>query len=221
MPLPGFCISVTGCGSIIKKKLQLYGARKAAVQLFFTPDPDTGSDLCILPVHMLHTVFSAGGSSRLLLPPLIAYGPARHMDAAMTAGCADYLCEPWTPAEFFRRAFNVQISNRVRIDGFSLICRGDRILRCFDDSGMETGTEYLTGSEYALYRLFSRHRGQYFSRSAIAAVLGRKLPAGSRMVDMHVSRLRRRIDDLLNDSGAAGRCPIRTVSGRGWGINRG
>lgn len=217
MSLSGFSISVSGCDSIVKKKLELY-RDNPDVQLFFVRTPDTSCSLCILPAADLVSFLDNANDQRLLLPPLIAFGPAEAMSAAVDAGCSDYLCEPWLPIEFFERARLCCRAGLVDLGGPALGCRQDCRLAVYQDGAPIAGL-YVPHAEYILFSLFSRNRGRFFGRESLAAILGLEQAAGSRAVDMHISRLRLSIKTLLLDVGlSAENNPLITSSGRGWGI---
>ncbi|HAK45684.1 MAG TPA: hypothetical protein DCO79_07170 [Spirochaeta sp.] len=196
------------------------------VQLFFTeteplcsdtPCDGSSYDVCVLPAYRLAAFLENPVINRLLLPPLIAFGSAAAMPAAKAAGCTDFLCEPWEPVEFYERTRSSFKASLVSAGAVSLICSSER--RLIAVRGDEPAEEIeLPPSEYALFTLFSRNRGKFFNRESIALLLG-CCPEGSRAADMHVSRLRARINRLLKDAGTeSGDNPITTAAGRGWGI---
>ena len=70
----------------------------------------------------------------------------------------------------------------------------------------------LTMAEFGLLDAFVRHAGQVLSRDRLAEhVLGRRLAAFDRSIDVHVSNLRKKLGDP-----AGGREHIRAVRGEGY-----
>jgi DNA-binding response OmpR family regulator len=89
-------------------------------------------------------------------------------------------------------------------------CTFDTEARCLrDPDGAEIA---LTGMEYDLLDVFSRHPRQVLSRSRLAELAhGRPLAPGDRSIDIRITRLRAKI-------GEDARTPrtLRTVHGEGY-----
>ncbi|MBI9107262.1 MAG: response regulator transcription factor [Spirochaetales bacterium] len=205
----------------MKKKLQLYSGEFPDVQLFFINEhlemPD--ADLHVLPARDAGNVFGRmTGES----PPVICFGAPDNMGLCLSAGCIDYLCLPWTADEFFERVRRGCGTWTLRHDGYTLVLRGDRILRRL---AVGTGPEArvrLTAAEQRIMRLFFRNRGRCFGREMITELLGGGMCSGSRKIDMTVSRLRKKTSVLIyGPSEKVSRKPdqlIKNEPGRGWGI---
>ena len=72
----------------------------------------------------------------------------------------------------------------------------------------------LTPKEFALLSLLARHKGEVFSRNAIAEqVWGMRLGGDTNVIDVHISRLRKK----LNPDGNAPM--IETVRGSGYKLH--
>ena len=220
----GFNILITGCDSITKKKLKLYREKNPGVQLFFCEDEPAAEpcayDLYVLPAGELAGHIREPGYSRLKSPPILAFGTDVAMHAAIAAGCADYLCEPWGPPEFFERARRCCCDAALLKAGAYTLAAGAGRLLLFSNDETLIGEVSPPASEYELFRLFTRNRGRFFTRSLLSELLGYSRAEGSRSADMHVSRLRKRINTLLTGAGASvDDNPVITHSGRGWGIS--
>ena len=123
------------------------------------------------------------------------------------------------PPEFFERARRCCDATLLKAGAYSLAAGAGRLL-LFSDNETLIGKASLHASEYELFRLFTRNRGRFFSRSLLSELLGYSRAEGSRSADMHVSRLRKRINTLLTEAGASvDDNPVITHSGRGWGIS--
>ena len=204
-------VVVAGADALIQKKLELYGGKCSAVQLFFVPGAGGAegaavfADVLVLPARAASELFR---SELKLLPPVICYGTAERMEACLAAGCRDYLCVPFSPEELFLRVGMCRRQTELRLGGDLLVLGRDRTL----SFGSGAASVRLSGGEYSLMRLFLLNRGRLFRRDVLAQILGREDSGTSRTADMTVSRLRRKIQSLT---------PVEVVSccrGEGWGI---
>ena len=70
----------------------------------------------------------------------------------------------------------------------------------------------LTSTEFALLHHFLLHPGQVLTKEVLSLdVLGKRLAAFDRAIDMHVSNLRKKLPDWPN-----GKSRIKTLRGRGY-----
>ncbi|CAM2978958.1 response regulator [Vibrio rarus] len=70
----------------------------------------------------------------------------------------------------------------------------------------------LTGTEFSLLEYFLRHPGEVLTKESISLdVLGKRLAAFDRAVDMHVSNLRKKLPER-----ADGKPRIKTLRGKGY-----
>ncbi|MGY3570942.1 response regulator [Vibrio paucivorans] len=70
----------------------------------------------------------------------------------------------------------------------------------------------LTTTEFALLAHFIQHPGETLTKEALSLdVLGKRLAAFDRAIDMHVSNLRKKLPDTLS-----GKSRIKTLRGRGY-----
>ncbi|GEA62187.1 response regulator [Vibrio comitans] len=91
----------------------------------------------------------------------------------------------------------------------------------FDDISLNPGAQEayceevlldLTSTEYALLELFLRNPGQVLTKENISLeVLGKRLAAFDRAVDMHVSNLRKKLPERKD-----GKPRIKTLRGKGY-----
>ena len=218
---PGYNVMIAGCDSINLKKIKLYKDEYPDVRLFFC-DKFTGCcDLCVMPADKLPEYFQSTSYNSLAGPSLVAFGAEVAMPASLAAGCDDYICEPWGPLEFYERVRRCFRLSAVEAGGFHLVglcCRKLRLV-----SGETVLQEVsLAQSEYEIFRLFSCNRGSFFDRESLSQFLNVESAGDfSRSVDMHVSRLRIKINRLLSGvGGTPADNPIATSTGRGWGFNR-
>ena len=169
-------------------------------------------DAALLPASLLldpafprtetiHRLRAAGCS-------LICYGAAELLPGCFLAGCDEYLKEPWSPEE---------LEWRVR-----RICRDREALFYFSWGSFAIGSLELRSAigrcrlcaqEQSILRLLSANAGEPVSREALYyGIWGRPAAEESRVVDMHIASLRRKLRRLFPESGAC----IRSVRGVGY-----
>ncbi len=221
MQYAGCSIYVSGCDSITKKNLKLYRGQYPGVQLFFDPEPGSGCDLRVVPAENLDNCLSEMRSASSAYFSVIGYGPADAMGAAIASGCSDYLCSPWTAREFYERALMCFRNSMISLGTGRLYCGNDGVPGILSvDSAIIYADECLSRSELIIFTALRKNRGDYVSRSLLSELLEKGSAADSRAVDMHVSRLRRKINNLIKKAGADDLCaPIKTATGYGWGID--
>jgi hypothetical protein len=155
---------------------------------------DDEADLVVLPVHDLPRVL-AGSPSPAGGVPVIAHGPAGLMRSAFLAGCEDYLRDPWNAQELALRVEAVLSRRRVsyefpwgrtRFEGDALLTPG--------------GPAVLTRQQAVILRALLRRRGTPVARAALAGLLGARSTA-SRVVDVQVSSIRRRVREVAPGAG--------------------
>ena len=154
-------------------------------------------------------------SSRVPVLILTARGDEVDRIVGLEIGADDYLPKPFNPRELLarvrailRRAQGEQAGgapDRVSVGDVQMDV-GARIVR----RGSEAVE--LTAVEFALLEILLRNAGQVVNREHLAqAVLGRKFVAYDRSIDMHVSKLRKKLGDY-----AGGSERIKTVRGVGY-----
>jgi two-component system response regulator CpxR len=151
-------------------------------------------------------------SSRVPVLMLTARGDDVDRIVGLEMGADDYLGKPFNPRELAAR---LRAIGRRASDDRSVrevLEVGDVTLDVGARSVKRAGLELsLTTAEFALLELLLRSVGRVVSREVIAeTVLGRRLSAFDRSVDVHVSNLRRKLDP----SGTSER--IKTVRGSGY-----
>jgi two-component system copper resistance phosphate regulon response regulator CusR len=157
---------------------------------------------------ILSEMRSAG--SELPVIVLTARDAVRDRVKGLRLGADDYLVKPFAFAELLARVESVlrrtsgTIPESIRIADLELDMARRRALR---------GGEALdlTPTEFALLAFLARHRGQPQTRRAIAAAVWDMPHEGeSNVVDVHVRRLRAKVDDPFETK------LIHTVRGVGY-----
>lgn len=108
----------------------------------------------------------------------------------------DFLTSPYDARELALRIKRL-LSKTSNRDNTGLIKSGDLVIdlaKC--EASIEGKTIELTFKEYELLRFLASHRGHVFSReSLLDKVWGYDYYGGDRTVDVHIRRLRSKIDD--------------------------
>jgi DNA-binding response OmpR family regulator len=162
--------------------------------------------------EVLRRMRAASAVSVLLLT---ARGEDVDRIVGLEIGADDYLSKPFNPRELLarvrailRRSAGVGVKQEqtvLRIEGLEL----NRAARSVTHNGTKVD---LTDVEFALLEALMQSPGQVVTREEISEnVLGRKFHPFDRSLDMHVSRLRRK----LSDKGAQEDL-VKTIRGVGY-----
>lgn len=154
--------------------------------------------------EVLRRLRSSSSMSVLLLT---ARGEDVDRIVGLEIGADDYLPKPFNPRELLARikailrrgarvessALNTkQVSDSVSVLGLEL----DASARTVNCNGTPV---VLTDVEFSLLQTLMRSAGEVIERERLAeAVLGRKLHPFDRSLDMHISRLRRKLEETCN-----------------------
>jgi DNA-binding response OmpR family regulator len=135
---------------------------------------------------------------RRLLPVIaLVSPPTLHIFAEQ--GFEDFIMKPWNVDELSARIRRA-ISKKSSIDKNSLIKAGDLTIdpiRCEAELGGRLLA--LTFKEYELLKLLATNKGKVFTREALLnEVWGYDYYGGDRTVDVHIRRLRSKIEDSVH-----------------------
>ena len=198
---------------ILIEKLKLYKERRTELDIIFSEQPVAGEgkpDVFVLPVEMvlerpMDLLYGQCGIS------VIAYGPGRYLRRAFLSGCMDYLKSPWDSEELECRVDRI-IEKRWKLFSFPW---GDFTLR---EGHLHCATLKLGLSvqEKIILKKLILNRNQPVSRDVLYyAMWGKPYTKKSRVVDMHISSLRRKLYSHLPQS----RGCITTLKGIGYLIS--
>ena len=144
---------------------------------------------------------------------LSAVGSSANRVEGMRAGCDDYLAKPYAFSEVLarlealaRRADRTRRSRTLRVADLELDTEGRRVTR----AGREIRLQHR---DLLLLTVLMRHTGQVVTRSMLLeAVWNYDFEPRGNIVDMHLSRLRQKVDHGF------GHALIHTVPGAGYMI---
>jgi len=150
-------------------------------------------------------------------PVLILTARGEEVDriVGLEIGADDYLGKPFNPRELLARVRAIlRRSQAAPASNAALVALGDVEL----DPGARTVTRdgeavELTAVEFSLLEALMRSAGQVVTREFLAqTVLGRRFVAYDRSIDMHVSKLRKKLGPQPGSDGER----IKTVRGVGY-----
>ncbi|NBF40826.1 MAG: hypothetical protein GVY14_10460 [Spirochaetes bacterium] len=140
-------------------------------------------------------------------PAYLVYGKPELLTGCVLRGCTDYLKTPWDGDELefrlerFARPLAFSVAGvQVRLENRGLVS--------------EVGRTGITAAECAVLELLIRRPGETVPREALFYALWGTDGGSSRLVDVYVSRLRRRLREVLPARSPAD--PLRSVHGRGY-----
>ncbi|WP_250628692.1 response regulator transcription factor [Pinirhizobacter soli] len=132
----------------------------------------------------------------------------------LRAGGDDYLTKPFAPDEMSARAEVLLRRRQVGESGVNRLRVADLELDLVTHAANRAGQELpLQPTEYRLLEFLMRHAGQVLTRTMIFEhVWGFHFDPGTNVIDVHIGRLRRKIDQPGQSS------LIRTIRGSGYVI---
>lgn len=140
---------------------------------------------------------------------VVAFGPADLLPFSLMLGASDYLKTPWDAEELFARLKRrfADLTDAIALPGLSLV-RGRLVT--------ETAVLPLSAAEVRIMRLLLRFTGEVVSRRALYFAIWGREGGTSRVVDVHISGLRRKLQAV--DCGC-GSFRIRAVRGEGYTLD--
>jgi two-component system response regulator CpxR len=179
-------------------------------------DPATRPELLILDVMMpgndgLETLRELRQQHRLPVIMLSARGEPVDRVVGLELGADDYLSKPCLPRELLARV-RAQL-RRQTLPAAEELSLGPLHLHPAERRAAVDGHELrLTGAEFALLLTLAQHAGEVVNKATLTRLaLGREIERFDRSVDVHVSRLRRKLAEASPQAPA-----IEAVRGAGY-----
>jgi two-component system response regulator CpxR len=143
---------------------------------------------------------------------LTARGEEVERILGLEVGADDYLAKPFSPRELIARMRAIlRRTNRATGEVTIPTVAGITMNSAAREAWLNNIKLNLTGVEFSLLEVFVSHAGRVVSRELLTrTVLGRELGAFDRVIDVHVSKLRKK----LGSSDAGER--IKAVRGSGY-----
>lgn len=179
-------------------------------------DPALRPELLILDVMMpgrdgLETLRELRQQHRLPVIMLSARGEPVDRVVGLELGADDYLSKPCLPRELLARV-RAQL-RRQALPAAEELNLGSLHLHPAERRAAVDGQELrLTGAEFALLLTLAQHAGEVVGKATLTRLaLGREIERFDRSVDVHVSRLRRKLSEA-----SANAPSIEAVRGAGY-----
>ncbi|HET7839474.1 MAG TPA: winged helix-turn-helix domain-containing protein [Rectinemataceae bacterium] len=137
----------------------------------------------------------------------IAYGPAGLMGACFEAGCVDYLRDPWPLEELAARLGRIE-RPRFRLGTALVELRGSLL-------STDAAEVSLSESERRLLRVLYLNRGRPVPREALRSALGGCFGASSRLPDVHIASIRKKLEALVPGASSC----LRACRGLGYRLD--
>jgi DNA-binding response OmpR family regulator len=143
---------------------------------------------------------------------LTARGEDSDRILGLEMGADDYVPKPFNPRELIARIRAIlRRTSRAETSAGPLVVGDIRLDPAIREVWLEDVRLNLTSVEFALLEVFMREPGRILSREHLTeSVLGRKLGPFDRVIDVHVSNLRKKLG-LLQDSQR-----IKAIRGSGY-----
>lgn len=143
---------------------------------------------------------------------LTARGEDADRIRGLEMGADDYVPKPFNPRELIARIRAIlRRTGRAEVCAEPLVVGDLRIDTAIREAWLEDVPLHLTSVEFTLLEVFMRRPSRILPREQLTrTVLGRKLGPFDRVIDVHVSNLRKKL------GGADGGQRIRTVRGSGY-----
>lgn len=126
---------------------------------------------------------------------LTARGEDSDRIIGLEMGADDYVPKPFNPRELIARIRAIlRRTGRIEASAGPVVAGDLRIDPAVREAWLEDAPLNLTSSEFTLLEAFMREPGRILSREQLTeSVLGRKLGPFDRVIDVHVSNLRRKL----------------------------
>jgi len=130
--------------------------------------------------------------------PIIALLPREKLNGFdLATGIDDFVAKPWEATEVITRIKRI-LRQKESIDSQDIIRCGDLVIdsaKCQVSLGVKP--IILTFKEYQLLKFLANNKGKVFTREALLnKVWGWDYYGGDRTVDVHIRRLRSKIEDM-------------------------
>lgn len=192
----------------LETRLRWYFDRVDDVKVRFSNDVRQAEmpDVLVFPAAELSQVVELAGYGCSHVPR-IAYGPATLLKASFGAGCGDFLRDPWDIDELHIRLSRSVTFRRFRVGGQVLEMAPGYLSGPKSSCGISHG-------EYLVLRLLVGHPDEVVPREVFFYALRRDVSTDSRLVDVYISRLRKKLETAVGS--LPDEAGIQSVRGVGY-----
>ena len=206
-----FIIGTSTDETILRRKIEVYCARYSELKITFSnlAIPLETASLYITHVSRVKDVPKAGSQSSV---PVICHGPPQSLTNAWHSGASDYLKEPWNASELHFRVRRILSGTNTRF-----LWHG--IAVDIDSFSFNKNSVPISYQEFRILRLLAENEGTPVPRESLYYTIWGRPGPKSRVVDMHVSKLRKKLQFLLNGSAISEGPLISSVRGEGYALS--
>lgn len=204
-----YSVNLVSEDEALRERIAREGRRSCALRLSCSSVAERGGGFAARLLPASHVLAAPEAATlRAGAELLLAHGPAQLLPACFLAGCDDFLREPWTFEELeWRLRRLLPDPGRRYVFGWGSFTLEGLSLR----AGMVAVA--LSWPQLRILRLLAEHHGRVVPREALYyAIWGRQAAGRSRVADVHVSRLRRKLLTLFPRSAGG----LRAVRGQGY-----
>jgi len=204
-----FNVSVVSEDPIFINRIKIF-SQNSSIKFEFILNPWTGSpsNLFLIDARLLGDFLKGKlGPDKI---KFIVRGKQKDLKPAFDAGCIDFLKTPCDMEELEIRLSNVLNSSSGSIKWQELTLNQDTITT-------EKSSVNISFEEHSILKKLIQNRGEPVPREAFYFVLPGKHKKNSRVVDMHISNLRKKIQSLREKNKSCCRY-IKTVRSYGYMI---
>lgn len=186
-----FIIQPSAANQPLIQKLTQYQKRNKEIDLTFTADPAPEHEASIYIIHESRAVelLNPKGRSKTWLP-VICFGPGQHLKHAALLGCSDYLKEPWSPYELYFRISRLSPKSMYEFSWGNIFFTSMAVF--INDREVP-----LSLQEFRIFKTLMQNRGNVVPRDVLYYSLWGKTGMSSRVVDVHVSKIRYKLSMSL------------------------
>jgi len=168
--------------------------------------PETLSEFLIIDAVLLGEFLNS--KSNLTDIKFIVHGNQNNLKVSFNAGCVDFLRDPWNFDELEAR-----IEKNFKTIKTDL--RWEKLVISRSSLSIEGFSLGLSIEEYTILKKLIENRGEAVPREALLFALWGEHKKGSRIVDMHISNLRKKLNILkMEQKGCCG--DIKTIRSYGY-----
>ena len=196
---------------LLKHEIEVYCARYKELIITFTanPIPLDQASLYIIHVSRIRELSPIQGTTPV---PVICYGPLSSLINAWHAGADDYLKEPWNASELHFRVGRILSGTHTCFTWHDI--KADIYSISKDNISVQ-----ISYQEFRILRLLAAHEGAPVPRESLYYAIWGQPGADSRVVDVHISSLRKKLSRLLRGKAEGGGVLISSIRGEGYSMS--